>query len=419
MKRHGDRIGLWGRAVAGCALAGVAVPVTAQVAAPSVERAPGNVELPPVERRDPLLVQLAYTGDILSSVAGGTRRGSRWIHNASVIATADLDQLAGVPRTTALLHGFYNNGVSFSGGVVGDAQIVSSIETGVPLFRVLEAWVEHAGRDDRWSTKLGLYDINSEFDALETSLLFVNSAFGMGTDLGASGRNGPSTFPSTGLAVRGQMRIGRSLTLRAAIADGVPNDPAFPRRLRVALNGGEGALLIGEGDVELGSVRLLAGAWAYTARNDDRFDAGTGATIRRQVRSDGAYLRGEAQLTGTRDHGMRGFVRLGIAGGRANAFDRFVSGGIVWRGLLAGRPADDSGFAIAVAGTGSASRELARAIHGDASAAETAIEVTHRIALTESIGVQPHVQYVLDPGAIPSTGDALVLGIRLTAAIAR
>ena len=46
-------------------------PAHAQVAAPSVERAPGNVELPTVERNDPLLVQLAYTGDLLTSVAGG------------------------------------------------------------------------------------------------------------------------------------------------------------------------------------------------------------------------------------------------------------------------------------------------------------------------------------------------------------
>ncbi|KQM94346.1 hypothetical protein ASE70_11115 [Sphingomonas sp. Leaf22] len=98
--------------------------------------------------------------------------------------------------------------------MVGDAQVVSSIETGMPLLRVLEAWVEHVGRDDRWSAKAGLYDINSEFDALQTSLLFVNSAFGMGSDLGTSGRNGPSTFPGTGLAIRGQARLGRALTLR-------------------------------------------------------------------------------------------------------------------------------------------------------------------------------------------------------------
>lgn len=387
----------------------------AQVAAPSVERAPGNVEPPTDERNDPLLVQLAYTGDLLTSVAGGASGGSRWIHNASAIATADLEQLAGLRRTTALVHGFYNNGASFSGDVVGDAQVVSSIEAGMPLLRVLEAWVEHRGPDDRWSAKAGLYDINSEFDALETSLLFVNSAFGMGSDLGTSGRNGPSTFPSTGLAVRGQVKIGHALTLRAAVADGVPNDPAFPRRLNVGLHSGDGALLIGEGDVELGNLRLLAGAWGYTARIDDRFDAGIAAATERQVASNGVYLRGEAQLIGDRDRGVRAFVRLGSASGRANIFDRFVSGGIVGHGLLRGRPADDSGIAIAWAGVGSASRELAFARFGEAPDAETTIELTHRFAVTDWLGVQPHAQYVLDPGLDPTLDNALIFGVRLTA----
>lgn len=419
-------IAAWGRAVRTGTTGGLlaiaclsTTPATAQVAAPSVDRAPGNVDLPTVERRDPLLVQFAYTGDILSSVAGGVRRGTRWIHNASVIAIADLDQLAGLPRTTALVHGFYNNGASFSGNVVGDAQVVSSIETGTPLLRVLEAWVEHAGRDDRWSAKAGLYDINSEFDALQTSLLFVNSASGMGSDLGSSGRNGPSTFPSTGLAIRGQVRLGRALTVRAAAADGVPNDPAYPRRLRVGLRRGDGALLIGEGDLELGSIRLLAGAWAYTARIDDRFDAGSGAATIGQVRGDGLYVRGEAQLTGNSDRGLRSFARFGTASGRANLFGRFASGGFVWRGLLPGRPADDSGFAVAYAGAGSASRDLTLARHGRPAKGETTIEVTHRIALTDWLGVQPHVQYVLDPGLDPRVDDALVLGIRLTGAFAR
>lgn len=391
----------------------------AQVSAPSVDRAPGEVEAPAVERRDPLLVQLAYTGDLLTAVAGGASRGSRWIHNVSAIATADLEQLAGIPRTTALVHGFYNNGASFSGGVVGDAQVVSSIEAGMPLFRLLEAWVEHGGADGRWSAKFGLYDINSEFDALQTSLLFVNSAFGMGSDVGTSGRNGPSTFPSTGLALSGQVRLGPAVTLRAAAADGVPNDPAFPRRLTVGLHRGEGALLIGEGDVELGNVRLLAGAWAYTARIDDRYDAGIAAAARRHVASNGLYLRGEAQLIGDSDHGVRGFVRLGTASNRANIFNRFVSGGIVGHGLVPGRPADDSGIAIAWAGASSASRDLAFARFGERPDAETTIELTHRVAVTDWLGVQPHVQYVLDPGLDPTLDDALVLGIRLTAAFAR
>lgn len=398
--------------------AGIATSAAAQVAAPSVERAPGNVELPEIKARDPLVLQLAYTGDILSSVSGGRRRGTRWINNVSAIATADLDTLAGVPRTTMLVHAFYNDGTSFSGDVVGDGQIVSSIEAGVPLLRLLEGWVEHRGPGDRWSVKAGLYDVNSEFDTLQTSLLFVNSAFGMGTDLGASGRNGPSTFPSTSLALRAQVQLGDRLTLRIAAADGVPNDPARPRRDWIGIDGRDGALLIGEGDAALGAVRLLAGGWIYTARSDDRFDAATDAPIIRQVRSHGGYVRGEAQLAGDRTRGLRGFFRLGVASDRANIFGGFSSLGFVWRGLLTSRAGDDSGIAIAYAGGSSAGRAIVRSDLGMAAPGEAVIELNHRVAAAEWLGIQPHVQYVVAPGLDPMRGNALVLGLRLTATIA-
>ena len=90
MRMTWDRVALAVLAVA------VATPAAAQVAAPSVERAPGNVELPEVEAHDPLVLQLAYTGDILSSLSGGRRRGTRSINNVSAIASADLATLAGL-----------------------------------------------------------------------------------------------------------------------------------------------------------------------------------------------------------------------------------------------------------------------------------------------------------------------------------
>ena len=411
------RVAWHGLVLAAALAAGGTAPARAQVAAPSAERTPGNVELPEVEARDPLVLQLAYTGDLLSSVSGGQRRGTRWINNVSAIATADLDALAGVSRTTALVHAFYNNGARFSGDLVGDGQVVSSIQTDTPLLRVLEAWVEHRGANDRWSVKAGLYDVNSEFDALQTSLLFVNSAFGMGTDLGASGPAGPSTFPSTSLAVRGQVQLGERLTLRAAAADGVPNDPARPRRTWIGIGGDDGALLIGEADAELGVVRLLAGGWTYTARTDDRFDAATGAAVIRQVRSEGVYVRGEAQLAGDRARGMRGFFRLGVASDRANIYGGFSSLGFVWRGLVPGRPQDDSGIAIAYAGGSAAGRAIVRSEGVTPTRGEAVIELNHRFQLRDWLGVQPHVQYVVAPGLNPTRGNALVLGLRLTATI--
>lgn len=392
--------------------------LAAGVVAPLPERTPGNVEVPVGEASDPLKLEVGYVADIFSGVSGGRQKGTRYIDSLNVIASADLDQLAGISRTTATIQAFHNNGKRFSGSIAGDAQGISGIETGTRMTRIYEAWFEHRGAGDRWSIKAGLYDINSEFDALGASLLFVHSAHGLGTDISQSGRNGPSTYPDTALGVRGEFRVHDGLTIRAAVLDGVPNDPGQPRRMLVRFNEGEGAFLIAEADASFGSVRVLLGGWHYTSANDNRLDAGVAAPMVHRSHSAGAYLRGEAQLSGTAERGLRGFARLGAADGHTNEFSGFLSGGLSWRGLIRQRPDDETGFALAYALAGRATRRLSRAMVGSADRGELVIEATHRIKLTEWLSVQPDVQYVVNPGLDRSLKDAVAVGLRLSASFA-
>src|SRR3546814_11986090 len=90
------------------------------------------------------------------------------------------------PYTT--LFRSYNNGRSIS-DLAGDVQAVSNIETGVRALRLYEAWIDQK-IGDAASIKPGLYDLNSEFDALVTAGFFVRRPNGIGTDIAKSGRNG-------------------------------------------------------------------------------------------------------------------------------------------------------------------------------------------------------------------------------------
>ncbi len=385
---------------------------------PQAERTTANVEVETVDARDPLTLEIAYNADILSNVSGGKRRGTRYVDNLDIVASADLDDLFGIRRTTALVHAFHNNGGGFSADLFGDAQIVSGIETGTQITRLYQAWIEHRGEGDRWSVKAGLYDTNSEFDVLAASLLFVHGAFGMGTDFAQSGRNGPSTYPSTSLGVRGEWRVNDPLRVRVAVLDGTPNHPDRPRRMRLRLGKGEGALLITEVDATFGSVRLLAGAWGYTASSKHRFDEGVSAPEARRANSKGAYVRGEAQLAGTEKRGLRGFFRVGAADGRVNQFSSFYSGGFSWRGLIPSRTEDETGIALTYAGASRATRRLSRANIGEADRGEMVLELTHRFKLTGWLSAQPDMHYVVNPGLDPSLADALAVGMRVTASVA-
>ncbi|MGN6595184.1 carbohydrate porin [Sphingopyxis terrae] len=344
-------------------------------------------------------LEASYVGEIIGNARGGQKRGARYLDNAYVAAAIDLDRLAGWRGGRASVSALYNNGASL-GGLVGDDHGASNIETGVKALRLYEAWVEQ--RMGRASLRFGLYDLNSEFDALESSALFVGSSHGIGTDIGQTGRNGPSIFPVTSLALRADLEFRPGIRVRAAILDGVPGDPEHPARTAVLLRRGDGALLIGEADLHVGDSRFLLGHWRYTARFD-RHDGKVG-------RGDqGYYLRGETMLWQRKDTRLSAFFRLGTASGGFNKMDRFASGGFHLAAPFAARPNDALGIAVSSGILSSAYR-----VEIPSDKAEAAIEATYLIRLAPWLALQPNAQWIMSPGAEPGARDALVLGMRFS-----
>lgn len=192
----------------------------------------------------PIVLDVTYSSDMMGVVAGGVKRRARYLDNLDLVLEVDLEDLVGWEGAEMHVYGLYNNGQSMS-EVVGDAQMVSEIEANAQAFKLYEAWIDQMVAPNL-SLRAGIYDLNSEFDVLETATLFVGGAHGMGSDIGMSGRNGPSIFPATGLAARVLYRPAEGWAVRAAILDGMPGNPEHPSRTSVRLGGGEGALLIGE-----------------------------------------------------------------------------------------------------------------------------------------------------------------------------
>lgn len=350
---------------------------------------------------DPFRIEAAYTADIWYSATGGVQRGSRYLDNVDLMAEADLEELVGWQGATAFGYILHNNGNSLT-ELLGDAQVASNIETGVKATRLYEAWIEQK-LGETVSLRAGLYDLNSEFDALETSALFMGSAHGIGTDISQTGGNGPSIFPVTSLAARFSVDLSDQWKVRVAILDGVPGDPDHPRRTTINLDDADGALLIGEIERAGKASRLIAGYWRYTAQ----FDRITGGTSRN---NDGFYLRGEAHLTREEEEtqGLAGFLRLGFAESTINRFSGFASAGLTYTGLFSGRDQDQIGLATATAFGSDRARE---AFESDT--AETAIELTYLAQLTKILSIQPNVQYVINPDADSTLPNAFAIGLRI------
>jgi porin len=357
----------------------------------------------------PVTLSAVYTADIRSNVVGGVKRGTRYLDNLDLQVAIDADRLVGWHGARMFLYGIYDNGVSIS-RLVGDIQTISNIETRVPAARLFEAWIEQdVGRNA--SVKAGIYNLNSEFDTTQSGGLFQISAHGIGSDIAQTGRNGPSIFPNTSLAVRGELKLGENWLAHVAVLDGVPGDPAHPRRTAVALSGQDGALVIGEVNYLKGGTKAAIGAWGYTARFDPLLpSAATGRG------NTGAYVFAEHRLVGTRADtaaGLAGWLRFGVADTRYNPIASYLGGGLVYTGMTPGRGDDQVGISFASATFGNRYRQ-SKALAGAAiDRREVVVEAVYSAVIASWLRVQPDLQYVVNPGGDTQRADALVIGLRV------
>jgi porin len=353
---------------------------------------------PSVAEDSPYDVELAYTLDVMRVQQGGLKEGNGALSNLDIILTVDTDKAWGLRNGTLFFYALGNDGDDINATHVGSAQGVDNIESDDAV-KIYEAWYEHAFENS--TLRVGLYDLNSEFDSIDSAGLFINPSHGIGPDYSQSGQNGPSIFPTTSFAIRYAANIGAQGYWQAAALDGVPGDPNDPQGTHIQFNSGDGALLAVEGGVRTENERLrhwAVGAWHYTEPSTENASGNTISSSSNQ----GLYAFMELGL----GNDAACWVRVGMADARINQVASYLGAGLVWTGV-AGRADDQAGVAIAIANnssdfidaTGSEDRE-------------TIWELTYRSQISEWFAVQPDIQYVQNPGSDPNIRDALVLGTR-------
>lgn len=381
--------------------------------------------------RPSLETAFVYTGEVVAVPFGGRERGAVYLDNVDVTATLRSDSLVGWSGLTAHMYGLGNQGGDPS-ALVGDAQITSNIEA--PLaWRIYEAWLQQT-LWPRASVLVGLYDLNAEFDVNRTGDLFLNSSHGIGAAFGLSGRNGPSIFPVTSMAVRARVRVARRGYVQAAVLDGVPGNPSDPGGTVVRFGEEDGVLVASEAGVYLGGeapshsalvdrtidvetpVKVALGGWRYTTplRPWSQVSRPSGVPVERRG-SVGAYLLAEGRLLrepGSGDQGLSAFMRLGWAHAETNRFTQYVGTGIVYTGPVPGRASDQVGLAVARARNGDPYVAAQRRAGQPVTDAEVNIEATYAARLRQWLSLIGDVQYVVNPNTDPSMPNALVGGLR-------
>lgn len=349
----------------------------------------------------------AYKVDLAGTVSGGLAKRGRVLDNLQISADLDLDKAVGWKGATAHVQ-LLNNSGAMPNEDAGTLQGVDNIEVSRHRARVFEAWVEQ-GFGDKGSIRAGLYDLNSEFYANESAGLLLAPAFGIGSELAATGPNGPSIFPSTALAVRARWTPGQNIYAQAAVLNakaGVLGDPGG-----VHTSFDNGVLMIGEAGWE-GRGKIAVGTWAYSDKQDD-LRAVTPAGDPVHKTSKGAYILLERRLGGDADSVRRttAFARLGASDGDTTAFKGGWQAGLLVEHVFESRP--DSSFSVGVnqAFLSRKYRDNALDLGQRLTSTESAIELTY----SDKIGpvtIQPDLQYVKHPGADRAIKDAVVAIVR-------
>jgi porin len=393
---------MWGKArvVAGRAAAVIAIAVIGPLEARAQDAAPPAWTL-----------AATYKADVAGVADGGMDRGLRWLDDIYVTGSVDLDAAVGWKRARAHAS-ILNNLGGKPDALAGSIQGINNIEVADRRLKLYEAWLQQGIGTDA-TLRAGLYDVNSEFYQNEAAGLLISPMFGVGSELAATGVNGPAIFPSTALALRFRVTTAHAYGAFAVVnahAGTLGDDGG------VDLTGRDGALLIAEAGWT-GSGRVAIGAWRYTRRQPAVLSPDITIGPDTHV-SRGVYLLGEHDLIGTADgpHHLIGFLRLGLSEGRTTPFRGGWQGGLLLLRPVASRRA--SALSIG-AGSGVLSQSYRQGQPDGPmplGKVETIYEVTYSDELRHGVSLQPDVQYVANPSGDRTIRDALVVGIRLTIA---
>lgn len=334
-----------------------------------------------------------YIGEVFSNTRGGIKRGTRYEALLDLPVTLDFQKMQLPLPGRFFLLGQNTHGRGLTQDLVGDAQVVSNIDSFDNVMQVSEYWWEFDLFNDDVVIRLGKQDLNTEFLLMPSASDFIHSSFGLSPSAGL-----PS-YPAPSMAAVMLAELGETLQLKVGIWDGLADGGSW------GFSGNDVTLNIAELEYKYalagGSLPgVLDLGIAYASAGD--------VTGQRFPSAYGYYIQLE-QLVFRESSCEESNEGLGIF---CSTFPRFFNGdfpisviqsnfvlGLVYTGLISGRDNDVAGVGVA----------WARLDQGGTNQ-ETAVEAFYKARITPSLSIQPDVQYIATPSGIHP--DALVFGMR-------
>lgn len=132
--------------------------------------------------KGPIDLQFSYIADFGRNLMGGARVDNAFMGLAALRANFDLNKALGWNGGSVFLHLQSVQGTGLS-PLTSDMQIQSNIEANAYGGKIYEAWFKQELFNGKASVLAGLYDFNSEFYLTQSSVVFLNSSFGVGGEI--------------------------------------------------------------------------------------------------------------------------------------------------------------------------------------------------------------------------------------------
>jgi porin len=394
-----------------------------------------------------------YSAETFGNPVGGSKAGAIYDGLLDLELDIDLKKLADWDGAFHI-SSYFPMGRSLTDNYTHDLFRVSDIDNTPSTILLFEAYYEQRFADGKLSLRIGQLSADTEFFISTGAANFLNAAYGWPPILG---NNVPApSYPYASPGVRLQFSPDEHWTFRTAIyagnpapdrigdpnPNGTPGNKYDDSGTNFYIDGSDGIFNINElvynmnqGDKDTGlPATYKVGGWVHTGAFSDMRDDDKGTPLGSPA-SDGhpASVNGNYGFYGVADQtvwqdksdsnqpkNIGLFFRGGSAEPDRSLFDYYFDTGVVFNGLVPGRPSDTFGLASAyghISSVEKGSVEDENNLGGESEAVpdfEANIELTYFAQLAKWWTVQPDLQVLIHPGGSSAVPNALVLGVRTT-----
>lgn len=374
-------------------------------------------------------LRAGYLSESAANPVGGLRQGSAYTHQIDAGFDLDLGKLIDLPG--GKIHVLFTEraGQSLAAQAIGSIISVQEVFGSGQNVRLAELSYEQSLLGDRLNAKLGWIHASDDFASSPLFCYFQNNGFCGQVAIVIN--SGFTIFPSGSWGSVVRASVHDDFYLKAGVYEVNPTLPLAPNGFKLSTSGATGVIVPGEigwqprfGPASLPGHYRLGGY--YDTSDASYLGAPIGGPSSTMRGRWGFYFQADQMLLrtgpGARPGQDKGLTVLGVAayaGPDTALLQSYWQFGFLQRGTFAGRDQDTIGLAVSQVRVSSqlvAAQNLANTqIPGSVAvqSAETAIELNYRAQLTPWSTVMPNIQYVMQPNAVTTIPNALVLGLQV------